>query len=64
MKKKLGWKKNIGITAIFLIAIILFNQIPASAGIVDNVQNSIALIIGHADDLPASSLKKALLMGN
>lgn len=63
MKKKLGWKKNIGITAIFLIAIILFNQIPASAGIVDNVQNSIALIIGHADDLPASSFEKSSTNG-
>ena len=63
MKKKLGWKKNIGITAIFLVAIILFNQIPASAGVVDNVQNSIALIIGHADDLPASSFEKSSTNG-
>ena len=62
MKKSNG-KRNIVITAIILTFIIFFNQIPANADVTDNLQNSIAIILGHVDDTLGTSFEQSTTNG-
>ena len=62
MKKSNG-KRNIVITAIILTFIIFFNQIPANADVTDNLQNSIAIILGHVDDTLGISFEQSTTNG-
>ena len=62
MKKSNG-KRNIAITAIILTFIIFFNQIPANADVTDNLQNSIAIILGHVDDTLGTSFEQSTTNG-
>jgi len=64
--KKTGLKKhkwNIGIIAAFLVAIILFNQVPADASVTDNIQNCVAAILGHVDDKLSGTFEKSSTNG-
>ena len=64
--KKNGLKKhkrNIGIIAVFLVAIVLFNQVPADASVTDNIQNCVAAILGHVDDKPGGTFEKSSTNG-
>ncbi len=62
MKKSNG-KRNIVITAIILTFVIFFNQIPANADVTDNLQNSIAIILGHVDDTLGTSFEQSTTNG-
>ena len=62
MKKSNG-KRNIVITAIILTFIIFFNQIPANADVTDNLQNSIAIILGRVDDTLGTSFEQSTTNG-
>ena len=62
MKNSNG-KRNIVITAIILTFIIFFNQIPANADVTDNLQNSIAIILGHVDDTLGTSFEQSTTNG-
>ena len=64
--KKTGLKKhkrNIGIIAAFLVAIVLFNQVPADASVTDNIQNCVAAILGHVDDKLSGTFEKSSTNG-
>ena len=64
--KKNGLKKhkrNIGIIAVFLVAIVLFNQVPADASVTDNIQNCVAAILGHVDDKLSGTFEKSSTNG-
>ena len=61
--KKYNGKRNIVITAIILTFIIFFNQIPANADVTDNLQNSIAIILGHVDDTLGTSFEQSTTNG-
>ena len=64
--KKNGLKKhkrNIGIIAAFLVAIVLFNQVPADASVTDNIQNCVAAILGHVDDKLSGTFEKSSTNG-
>ena len=64
--KKAGLKKhkrNIGIIAAFLVAIVLFNQVPADASVTDNIQNCVAAILGHVDDKLSGTFEKSSTNG-
>ena len=64
--KKTGLKKhkrNIGIIAAFLVAIVLFNQVPADASVTDNIQNCVAAILGHVDDKLGGTFEKSSTNG-
>ena len=61
--KKFNGKRNIVITAIILTFIIFFNQIPANADVTDNLQNSIAIILGHVDDTLGTSFEQSTTNG-
>ena len=64
--KKAGLKKhkrNIGIIAAFLVAIFLFNQVPADASVTDNIQNCVAAILGHVDDKLSGTFEKSSTNG-
>ena len=64
--KKNGLKKhkrNIGIIAAFLVAIVFFNQVPADASVTDNIQNCVAAILGHVDDKLSGTFEKSSTNG-
>lgn len=64
--KKLDFKnhkRNIGIIAAFLVAIVLFNQVPADASVTDNIQNCVAAILGHMDDKLSGTFEKSSTNG-
>ena len=64
--KKNGLKKhkrNIGIIAAFLVAIVLFNQVPADASVTDNIQNCVAAILGHVNDKLSGTFEKSSTNG-
>ena len=64
--KKAGLKKhkrNIGIIAAFLVAIVLFNQVPADASVTDNIQNCVAAILDHVDDKLSGTFEKSSTNG-
>ena len=56
-------KRNIGIIAAFLVAIVLFNQVPADASVTDNIQNCVAAILGHVDDKLSGTFEKSSTNG-
>ena len=63
MKKINKWMKPIGITALLMATIIVSNHVPADAGVVDNIQNSIAAILGHTDEQAGSSFEESSTNG-
>lgn len=63
MKKINKWMKPIGITALIMATIIVSNHVPANAGVVDNIQNSIAAILGHTDEQAGSSFVESSTNG-
>lgn len=63
MKKINKWMKTIGITALLMATVIVSNHVPADAGVVDNIQNSIAAILGHTDEQAGSSFEESSTNG-
>jgi uncharacterized protein YcfJ len=58
MKKIDKRLKPIGITALIMATIIASNHVSANAGVVDNIQNSIAAILGRTNDRNESNFAK------